>query len=62
MQQYEIKYTRTDMPEGYIGNTIKWARTDKDAVKLILRKAPERNGNCVFKRGGFGRIISVKEL
>ena len=50
------------MPEGYIGSTLKWARTERDAVKLILKKAPDKDGSCSFKRGGSGKIISVKEL
>ena len=51
-----------DMPENYIGSTLKWARTKNDAVKLILKKLPDSNGGCVFKRGGMGKIISVEEL
>lgn len=62
MNQYLIKYSRMDMPENYIGSTLKWARTKNDAVKLILKKLPDSNGGCVFKRGGMGKIISVEEL
>ena len=50
------------MPEGYIGSAIKWARTKNDAVKLILKKLPDSQGNCVFKRGGGGKIISVEQI
>ena len=62
MNQYLIKYMRFDMPEGYIGSSIKWARTKNDAVKLILKKLPDSQGNCVFKRGGGGKIISVEQI
>lgn len=62
MNQYLIKYSRMDMPGDYIGSTVKWARTKNDAVKLILKKLPDSNGRCVFKRGGIGKIISVEQL
>lgn len=62
MNQYLIKYTRMDMPDDYVGSTIKWARTQNDAVKLILKKLPDSKGGCVFKRGGIGAIISVKQI
>ena len=50
------------MPEGYVGSTVKWARTQNDAVKLILKKLPDSKGGCIFKRGGMGKIISVKQI
>lgn len=62
MNQYLIKYSRFDMPEGYIGSTFKWARSKNDAVKLILKKLPDSAGNCVFKRGGGGKIISIEQI
>ena len=62
MNQYLIKYMRFDMPEGYIGSAIKWARTKNDAVKLILKKLPDAQGHCVFKRGGGGKIISIEQI
>jgi hypothetical protein len=46
----------------YRGAAMKWAHTAKDAVKLILQKAPDKDGNCTFKRGGSGKIITVHEL
>tara|TARA_R110002050_G_scaffold60559_2_gene134338 strand:+ start:1773 stop:1970 length:198 start_codon:yes stop_codon:yes gene_type:complete len=62
VNQYSIKYSRSDMPEGYVGSTIKWARTKNDAVKLILKKLPDSQGRCVFKRGGIGEIISIEQI
>ena len=62
MNQYRITYTHDDMPSDYKGNTIKWAHTEKEAVNLILRKNPEKDGTCVFKRGGSGKILTVKEI
>jgi hypothetical protein len=50
------------MPEGYVGKTFKWAHNEKDAVLLLLKKKPEKDGSCVFKRGSTGKILSVKEL
>jgi hypothetical protein len=62
MKQFYIEYRRNDMPSEYRGAAIKWAHTEKDAVKLILQKAPDKDGYCTFKRGGSGKIISVQEL
>ena len=62
MNQYRITYTHDDMPSDYRGNTIKWAHTEKEAINLILRKNPEKDGTCVFKRGGSGKILTVKEV
>mgnify|MGYP003637447178 FL=1 len=62
MTEYRIEYTRKDMPEGYVGRTLKWAHNPNDAVKLILQKNPDKTGTCVFKRGGTGKIISVEEV
>lgn len=50
------------MPKDYIGTTVKWAHTEKDAVKTIVAKNPQKNGECVFKRGGLGKIITVQQL
>lgn len=50
------------MPEDYVGSTLKWARNEKDAVRLILKKNPDKDGSCSFKRGGSGKIISVEQL
>jgi len=62
MNQYRIIYSHDDMPNDYRGNTIKWAHTKKEAVKLILKKNPEKDGTCVFKRGATGKILTVKEI
>lgn len=51
-----------DMPDDYIGSTFKWARTQNDAVKLILKKLPDSKGTCIFKRGGMGKIISIEQI
>lgn len=62
MTEYRIRYTRRDMPEGYVGDTSKWAHSSSEAVKLLLQKNPDKTGTCVFKRGGSGKIISVEEV
>jgi hypothetical protein len=62
MNQYLIKYTREDMPGDYIGTTVKWARSENEAVKIILQKLPDMKRGCVFKRGGTGKIISIEQL
>lgn len=62
MIEYEILTQHDDMPDGYIGKSFKWAHSERDAVLLLLRKKPEKDGRCVFKRGGTGRILAVKEL
>lgn len=62
MNQYEIKYTMNDMPDGYVGRTCKWARDEKSALNYILKKIPDRAGRCVFKRGSTGQILSIKQL
>ena len=62
MNQYEIKYTMNNMPDGYVGRTCKWARDEKSALKYILKKAPDKNGFCTFKRGSTGKILSIKQL
>ena len=62
MQEYEITTYHEDMPKGYVGKCCKWAHTEKDAVLLVLKKKPEKNGSCVFKRGGRGRILSINKI
>jgi hypothetical protein len=62
MNQYEITYSMNDMPDDYVGRTSKWARDEKSALKYILKKAPEKSGRCVFKRGSTGQILSIKKL
>ena len=62
MNQYEIRYTRSDMPDGYVGTATKWANDPKSALKHMLKKSPEKDGRCFFKRGGSGKIISTEEI
>jgi len=62
MNQYEIKYIRYDMPNDYVGTATKWANDPKSALKHILKKSPDKNGVCSFKRGGSGKIISTEEI
>jgi hypothetical protein len=62
MTEYEIRTHHADMPEGYIGKNYKWAHDEKDAVRLLLKKMPDKTGVCVFKRGGTGKILSVRKL
>ena len=62
MIEFKIRYTRNDMPEGYVGESLKWAHSGSDAVNLLLQKKPEKNGTCVFKRGGAGKILSVEDI
>ena len=42
--------------------TSKWAHDEKGAIRLMLQKNPEKDGRCIFKRGGTGRIVSVKDI
>jgi hypothetical protein len=62
MKPFVITYKRNDMPKNYTGKSIKWSHNEKDAVKLLLSKAPDKDGYCLFKKGGQGKILSVKEL
>ena len=62
MTEYEIRTHHDDMPKGYIGKTYKWAHDEKSAVRLLLKKIPDKSGVCVFKRGGTGKILSTKAL
>lgn len=50
------------MPDDYTSKSIKWAHNERDAVKLITKKAPDKNGTCQLKRGSTARIIEVKEI
>tara|TARA_X000001382_G_scaffold31423_1_gene20355 strand:- start:8442 stop:8594 length:153 start_codon:yes stop_codon:yes gene_type:complete len=50
------------MPNNYVGKTQKWAHNEKDAVMLLLKKKPDRDGICIFKRGGAGKILTVEQL
>ena len=60
MIEYEILTQHDDMPEGYVGKTFKWAHNEKDAVLLLLKKKPEKDGRCVFKRGSTGQNTGSK--
>jgi hypothetical protein len=60
MNEYRIKFIHNDMPSGYVGKSIKWAHDEKEAVRLLLKKNPEKDGRCTFKRGGSGKILSVE--
>jgi hypothetical protein len=62
MTEYEIRTHHDDMPEGYVGRNYKWAHDEKEAVRLLLKKMPDKTGVCVFKRGGTGKILSTKAL
>jgi len=62
MNQYEITYNINGMADGYVGKSTKWANDEKAALKHLLKKTPDKNGFCVFKRGAKGKIISVKQL
>lgn len=62
MIEYEILTQHDDMPDGYIGKSFKWAHSEMDAILLLLKKRPDKDGRCVFKRGSTGRILSVTEL
>ena len=57
MLEYIIKYTMDNMPEGYVGSALKWARNADEAVKLILAKSGWKNNvTVVFKK--FIKFIS----
>jgi len=61
MHQYEIEYTRNDMPEDYVGRSIKYASDEASAIKF-LGTNPDRNGFFRLKRGGIGKIKSITKL
>lgn len=62
MNAYIIKMKRRDSPSDCIDVNYKWANNEKDAVKLLLKKPPGKNGICVFKRGGIGELISIEKI
>ena len=62
MNQYSIKYTHSDMPEGYIGNSLKWARDEKEAIKLIFKNRLDRSKRGTLKRGGYGQLIEITRI
>lgn len=61
MREYQITF-KNDQIGGIEFRTIKWAHDEKSAVRLLLQKNPEKDGRCVFKRGGTGRIVKVKDI
>jgi len=61
MREYAIEYTHDEMGDMTF-RTSKWAHDEKGAIRLLLQKNPDRLGNCIFKRGGTGRIISVADI
>ncbi len=60
MREYAIEYTHDEMGDMTF-RTSKWAHDEKSAVRLLLAKNPDKNGYCVFKRGGTGRILKVEQ-
>lgn len=61
MNRYKITYVNFDMKEGESSVASKWAHDEKSAVRLLLAKNPDKNGYCVFKRGGSGKILKVEQ-
>ncbi len=60
MPQYEIKYTRADMPEGYVGTAFKHARDEKEAMKYVGSRV-DKQGFFKLKRGGIAKLKSITE-
>jgi hypothetical protein len=61
MREYAIEYIHDEMGETKF-LTSKWAHDEKAAVRLMLQKNPDKEGRCIFKRGGTGRILSIKDI
>jgi hypothetical protein len=49
------------MKEGHTSTASKWAHDEKAAVRLLLSKNPDKDGYCMFKRGGRGKILNVEQ-
>jgi len=62
VNKYIISYSRDDMDDSYVGSTSKWAKDQNKALATILKKRPEKDGLCVFKRGGTGKILSITKI
>lgn len=62
MNKYYISYKRDDMNPEYTGASIKYARSEADALMFLLKKKPDVSGLCVFKKGGTGKIIEIIQL
>ena len=61
MREYAIEYTHDEMGDMTF-RTSKWAHDEKQAVRLLLRVNPSKDGRVQFKNGGTGRIVSVKDI
>lgn len=61
MDEFRITYTRDDMKKDYVNTITKWGRDEKDALMHMLKKRPEKNGLCIFKKGGTGKILSIEK-
>lgn len=61
MREYQIEYTHDEVRDMTF-RAYKWAHDEDGAVRLMLQKKPDKDGKCLFKRGGTGRIVSVKDL
>lgn len=61
MELYRITYTRDDMKKDYVASILKWGRDEKDVLKHMLKKRPEKSGLCIFKKGGTGKILSIEK-
>jgi len=61
MREYQIEYTHDEVRDMTF-RAYKWAHDEDGAVRLLLQKNPDKNGKCIFKRGGTGSIISVTDI
>jgi hypothetical protein len=61
MREYQIDYTHDEMGKMKF-RTSKWGQDAKKAVRLMLQNNPDKDGRCIFKRGGTGKIIQVKDI
>ncbi len=62
MNKFYISYKRNDMPPEYTGATIKYARDENTALMYLMKRKPEKDGTFVFKKGGFGKIVEIRQL
>ena len=61
MNKYIIKVERYDFAPGNVQTYCKWANDHKQALDYIFKKR-NKDGLAMYKRGGLGRIISVKRM
>ncbi len=61
MDRYVIKVERLDMAPGNVQTYAKWANDHKQALKYIFKNRTA-DGYGTFKRGGTGKILSVKKI